>query len=118
MLRSAYFNVEAWRARRQIQRILDAPDSEFVVTLNGRSREDSGAVLRAIRSVHLRMSHHTHTGRELRIVIRSKRGLLELTVARDSALPHEYRVFWTRDLPDESGTREIGRIETAIFDEE
>lgn len=114
MLLTAYRNVEAWRARSAIRELLHAPDAEYEVMVN-RHSVNSGAVLGAIRSVHLRMSHHTHPDHEIPVVIRRKQDVLELTVARDSGLHHEYWIFWTRDQGN-ANRLEIGRIETSVFD--
>ena|SRR5271166_3494453 len=106
----AYRNVEAWRARIEIRKILQAPDNEFVVTVNGRQVPYNGAVLRAIRGVHLRMAHHSYPNYEVPVTIQGKRGRLELTLARDSGLKSEYWVFWARDERNPNRL-EIGRIE-------
>jgi len=108
-------NVEAWRARIAIREFLNAPNGEFMVLVNGRPAPDSGAVLGAIRGVHLRMSHHTYPNHEIPIVIRRKQDALELTLSRDSGLAREYWVFWTRDGGDPNRL-EIGRLETSVFD--
>jgi hypothetical protein len=115
MLRIAYRSVEAWRERIAIRQLLNAPDGEFVVLVNGRSAPNPGAVLRAIRGVHPRMSHHTYPDHEIPIVIRRKQDVLELTLKRDSGLAHEYWVSWTREH-DNPNRLEIGRLETAVFD--
>ena len=115
MLRVAYRSVEAWRARSAIRQLLKAPDDEFVVMVNGRPAPNSGAVLGAIREVHLRMAHHTYPGHAIPIVIRRKQNVLELTLMRDSGLVHEYWVFWTRERGNPNHL-EIGRLETSAFD--
>jgi hypothetical protein len=115
MLRVGYRNVEAWQARRAIRQLLDAPDGEFVVMVNGRSAPNSSAVLGAIRGVHLRMAHHTHPDHAIPLMIRRKQDVLELTLRRDSGLTHEYWVFWTLER-DNPNRLEIGRLETAAFD--
>ncbi len=115
MLRVAYRNVEAWRTRSAIRQLLNAPDDEFVVMVNGRSAPNSGAVLGAIRGVHLQMAHHTHADHEIAVVIRKKQDVLELTLMRDSGLVHEYWVFWTRERGNPNHL-EIGRLETSVFD--
>lgn len=115
MLRVAYRNVEAWRARSAIRQLLNAPDGEFVVMVNGRSAPNAGAVLSAIRAMHLRMSHHTYSDHEISVVIRRKQDVIELTLGRDSGLAHEYWVFWTREGGN-LNRLELGRLETAVFD--
>ena len=115
MLRVAYRNVEAWRARSVIRQLLNAPDDEFMVLVNGRPAPNSGAILGAIREVHLQMAHHTHPDHEIAVVIRGKQDVLELTLGRDSGLAHEYWVFWTREA-DNPNHLEIGRLETSAFD--
>jgi hypothetical protein len=115
MLRVAYRNVETWRTRIAIRQLLNAPDDEFVVMVNGRSAPNSSAVLGAISGVHLRMAHHTYPGHAIPVVIRRKQDLLELTLSRDSGLAREYWVFWTRDGGDPNRL-EIGRLETSVFD--
>ncbi len=117
MLLVAYRNVEAWRARNAIRQLLNAPDVEFVVTVNGRLASNDDGVLVAIRGVHLRMAHHTHPDHEIPVVIRRKQSVLELTLGRDSALAREYWVFWTREGGNPNRL-EIGRIETPVFDGE
>ncbi len=115
MLRVAYRNVEAWRARSAIRQLLNAPDGEFMVLVNGRSAPNGSAALGAIRGVHLRMAHHTYPEHAIPIVIRRKQDVLELTLSRDSGLVHEYWVFWTRE-GDNPNRLEIGRLETSVFD--
>jgi hypothetical protein len=115
MLRVAYRNVVAWQARSAIRQLLNAPDDEFVVMVNGRSAPNSSAVLAAIRGVHLRMAHHTHPDHEIPVVIRRNQDALELTLTRDSGLAHEYWVFRTRDGGN-ANRLEIGRLETSVFD--
>jgi hypothetical protein len=115
MLRVAYRNVEAWRARSEIRQLLNAPDDEFVVVVNGRPAPNTSAVLGAIRGVHLRMAHHTYPDHAIPVVIRRKQDVLELTLGRDSGLVHEYWVFWTRDGGNPNRL-EIGRLETSVFD--
>ena len=115
MLRVAYRNVEAWQARSAIRQLLNGPDGEFVVMVNGRSAPNTSAVLGAIRGVRLRMAHHTHPDHEIPVVIRRKQDVLELTLKRDSGLAREYWVFWTRER-DNPNRLEIGRLETSVFD--
>jgi len=115
MLRVAYRNAEAWRARSAIRQLLNAPDGEFVVTVNGRSAPNSGAVLGAIRGVRLRMAHHTYPDHAIPVVIRRNQDVLEVTLKRDSGLAHEYWVFWTRE-GENPNRLEIGRLETSVFD--
>jgi hypothetical protein len=115
MLFVAYRNVEAWRARSAIRELLDAPDREFVVTVNGRPTPNSGAVLGAIRAVHLRMAHHSHPDHKIPVVVRRDQRVLELTLGRDSGLAHEYWIFLTREEGNPNRL-EIGRIETPLFD--
>jgi hypothetical protein len=115
MLRVAYCSVEAWRARIAIRQLLDAPDGEFVVMVDGRAAPDSGAVLGAIRGQHLRTSHRPHPDHEIPVVIRRKQDLLQLTLGRDSGLAHEYWVFWTREGGNPNRL-EIGRLEISVFD--
>lgn len=107
--------MEAWRARSAIRQLLNAPDDEFVVLVNGQAAPDSSAVLGAIRGVHLRMNHHTHPDHAIPVVIRRKQDVLELTLGRDSGFVHEYWVFWTREHGDPNRL-EIGRLETSVFD--
>jgi hypothetical protein len=108
-------NVKALRARNAIRQMLDAPDNEFDVKLRDRSAPDAGAVLQAVRGIRLRMSHHSYPAHEITVVIRGKHGPLELTLARDSGLPREYWVFWTRE-EGHPNRLEIGRIETSVLD--
>jgi hypothetical protein len=108
-------NVRALRARNAIRQVLDVPDNEFEVNLNGQSAPEASAVLNAIRGMRLLMSHHSYPAHEITVVIRGKHGLLELTLARDSGLPKEYWVFWTREEGDPNRL-EIGRIETSALD--
>ncbi|HYL85251.1 MAG TPA: hypothetical protein VE263_13525 [Candidatus Angelobacter sp.] len=115
MLLTAYRNVEAWRTRSAIRELLRAPDAEYAVMVNGQPGPNAGAVLGAIRGVHLRMSHHTYPNHEIPVVIRRKHDVLELTLGRDSGLPHEYWIFWTREKGNPNRL-EIGRIETSVFD--
>lgn len=115
MLRVAYMNLVAWKARHTIREELNAPDSTFTVLVNGKPPQNSPAVLAALRAVHLRMSHHTSPTHQLPIVIRNDGTVLELTFARDSGDKHEYWIFWTREA-GRNGLNEIGRIETPIFD--
>jgi hypothetical protein len=115
MLFTAYRNVQAWRARSAIRELLRGPDSEFVVMVNGQLAPNSGAVLEAIRGVHLRMAHHTHPDHEIPVVIRRKQDVLELTLGQDSALSREYWIFWTREQGNPNRL-EIGRIETPVFE--
>jgi hypothetical protein len=95
--------------------LLNAPDGEFVVMVNGRPAPNSGAVLGAIRGVRLRMAHHTHPDHEILVVIRRKQDVLELTLSRDSGLAHEYWIFWTRERGNPNHL-EIGRLETSVLD--
>jgi hypothetical protein len=115
MLLTAYRNVEAWRTRSAIRELLRAPDAEYQVTVNGQSEPNASPVLGAIRRIHLRMSHHTYPNHEIPVVIRRNHDVLELTLGRDSGLPHEYWIFWTRDKGNPNRL-EIGRIETLVFD--
>ena len=117
MLRTAYRNVVAWRARTEIRQLLHAPQDEIVVTVNGRPAPNGGAVSGAIAGVHLRMSHHTYPVHEIPVVIRRKQDVLELTLARDSGLPHEYWIFWTKEEGNPNRL-EIGRIDSTVFDGE
>jgi hypothetical protein len=110
-----YRNLEAFRARNQIRQALNAPDSEFAVTVNGRPWPDKTAALSVIRSIHLRLSHHSHPGHEIMVVIKHKDETLNLTLARDSAIPDEYWIFWTSQEGD-LNRPEIGRIQTSLFD--
>lgn len=115
MLFVLYRNIEAWRARIAIQAMLAAPDSEFLLTVNGQSSENPTTVLGAIRRIHFKATKHSHPEHEIAIVIRRKQDVLELTLGRDSGLPHEYWVFWTREAKN-ANRLEIGRIETSVFD--
>lgn len=107
--------MEAWHVRSVILKSLDAPDDEYLVTVNGRPTPNRGAVLGAIRGLHLRAAHHTHPDHEIPVVIRRKQDTLELTLARDSGIANEYWVFWTREMGNPNRL-EIGRIETSTID--
>jgi hypothetical protein len=115
MLFGAYGSLEAWRARSAIRKMLDAPDGEFAVLVDGRPAPQSDAVLRAIRGVHWRMAHHTHPEKEIEVTIRRDQAELDLTLGRDSGLPQEYWVFWTREKSN-ANRLQIGRIDTPVFD--
>ena len=107
--------IQESRARSTILKVLGAPDSELVVTVNGQLWPRNNAVLAAIRGVHARAAHHSGPDHEIHVVIRGERGELQLTLARDSDVRQEYWVFWT--LQEGGPNRlEIGRIETSIFD--
>jgi hypothetical protein len=105
------------RARSMVLNVLEAPDSDFVVTVNGRVWPHNNGVLTAIRGVRSRAAHHSAPDHAIYVVIRGKRDDLELTLARDSVVPQEYWVFWTRQDND-LNRLEIGRIETPLFDGE
>ena len=111
-----YRNEQESRARSTILKVLEAPDSDLVVTVNGHLWSPNNAVLATIRGVHAQAAHHSGPGHEILVVIRGKqRGKLQLTLARDSDVRQEYWVFWT--LQEGNPNRlEIGRIETSIFD--
>lgn len=109
-LLAVYREVEAWQARIEIRKVLQAPDSELVVTVNGRLVPDNRAVLRALRGVHLRTPHHSHPDQEAPVTIAGPRGRLELTLARDSALAGEYWVFRTLDA------KSVHRLEIGWID--
>jgi hypothetical protein len=115
MLLVAYRNVEAWRARTAVRAMLDAPDSEFLLTVNGHVPQNPAAVLGAMRGIHSKPAHHSHPEHEMAVVVRRKQNALELTVRRDTDLPEEYWIFWTREAQS-TNRLEIGRIETAVFD--
>jgi hypothetical protein len=115
VLRIGYFNLRAWHDRITIRKALNAPDTAFTVLVNGKPAQDSQVVLAAMRTIHLKMSHHTYPTKETSLVILKDGHVLELTLARDSSRQHEYWIFWIRE-PQHSGLTEIGRIETPIFD--
>jgi hypothetical protein len=117
MLFVAYREAEAWLVRRTIREVLNAPDNEFFVMVNGQPAANGTPVVEAIRGVHLSLANHTHPDHETSIAIRRKQNLLELTLARDSGLPREYWVFWTREKGNPNRL-EIGRIKTSIFDDQ
>jgi hypothetical protein len=110
-----YRHVQEGRARSRVLNVLEAPDSDFVVTVDGRVWPHNNGVLAAIRGVRSRAAHHSAPDHAIYVVIRGKRGDLELTLARDSDVPEEYWVFWTSQEGDQNRL-EIGRIETRIFD--
>jgi hypothetical protein len=112
-----YRSEQEGRARSTMLKVLEAPNSDLVVTVNGRVWPHNDAVLTALRGVRSRAAHHSGPDHAIHVVIRGRRGDLELTVARDSVVPQEYWVFWTRQDND-LNRLEIGRIETPIFDGE
>jgi hypothetical protein len=114
MLLWAYRSVEAWRGRNAIQQLLNAPDDDIAVTVNGRSILNGREVIRAIRGVHLGKAHHSHPDHRIQVVIQRKQVVMDLTLARDSDLGQEYWVFWTREA-ENPNRLEIGRIETPVF---
>ena len=115
MLFVIYREIEAWRARIDIRAMLDASDSELLLTVDGRSSQNPAAIIEAIRGIHSKAAHHSHPEHEIAIVVRRKQELLELTLGRDSAVPDEYWVFWTREAKS-TNRLELGRIETSTFD--
>ena len=117
MLRFAYREIEAYEARNIIRKFLNRPDHEFVVTVRQRIDSADADVLNAMRTIHWSMPHHTYPDHEIPIVIRYNQASLELTLARDSALPNEYWVFWTREEGDPNRL-DIGRIKTSLLDGE
>jgi hypothetical protein len=88
-----YRNEQESRARGTILKALEAPDNDLVVTVNGHPWSPNNAVLAMIRGVHARAAHHSGPGHEIHVVIRGKRGELQLTLARDSDVRQEYWVF-------------------------
>jgi hypothetical protein len=115
MLFWAHRSAEAWRARNAILKLLDAPDDQFAVTVNGQPTPNGRAVLQAMRGVHSMMAHHSHPDHKIPIVIRREQEVLELTLGRDSDLGQEYWIFWTREAANPNRL-EIGRIRTSVFD--
>ena len=83
MLFVIYRGLEAWRARVDIRTILDGPDNDFLLTVNGHSVANPATVLGAIRDIHSRAAHHSHPEHEIAIVVRRKQAVLELTLGRD-----------------------------------
>jgi|SRR5271165_5064577 len=110
-----YRTVEEGRARTAILELLDAPDDQFAVSVNGQLTQNGRAVLDALRGVHSMSAHHSHPDHKIPVVIRRKQEVLELTLRRDSDFTQEYWIFWTREA-DNPNRLEIGRINTSVFD--
>jgi hypothetical protein len=85
------------------------------VTVNGEVVADPAPILRALRWVLGTMPHHSLPTTPLHVVIRGKNGSLELDLARDSARPREYWVFYPAGQTIRAGS-EIGRVESEAFD--
>jgi hypothetical protein len=113
----AYRTVEEWRARSAILELLDAPDDQIAVTVNGQPISNGIEVIPAIRGLHSAAAHHSHPDHKIALVIRKNQKVLELTLRRDSDFAQEYWVFWTREV-DDPNRLEIGRIQTSAFDKQ
>ena len=85
------------------------------VTVNGEVVADPAPILRALHWVLGAMPHHSLPTTPLHVVIRGKNGSLELDLARDSARPREYWVFYPAGQTIRAGS-EIGRVESEAFD--
>jgi hypothetical protein len=85
------------------------------VTVNGQAVVDPVPILGALRWVLGDTPRHSFPKTPLHIVIRGKQGTLEIDLARDSARPREYWVFYPAGQTIRAGS-EIGQIESDAFD--
>ena len=81
----AYSEAQAWRARNIVRKFLDAPDSEFSVSVNYRAWLSDNGKVQAVREIHFQEGRHTHTVHNIAVVFRMAQADLELTLERYSA---------------------------------
>jgi hypothetical protein len=104
----------AGRARGEINTYLQDL-SGAIVSVDGHSVGNPAAILASLKSIMPMNYKHTHTTRKFPVHISSKKGLLVLTLGRDSDEPHEYWVFYPKyDTTADAGR--VGIINTTAFD--
>jgi hypothetical protein len=113
----AHRGEEEAKAREEIKRVLNAPDSSLAVSVNGHAPANLGAILDAMRNVDTESAHHSSPEQSIDVVVVGDRGRLELTLRRDSTRFDEYWVFWKKDMQKQNPL-EIGRLHTNALDGE
>jgi len=76
---------------KQIDLVLDAPVLSMSVNNQSTARTDD--ILRATKTMHATIGHHSHPTTRFQVHIETSVGSVTLIVRRDSSDPHEYWVF-------------------------
>jgi len=110
---AALLEMAVGQARREVFACLDGLTTAEL-SVNGRPAEHPAEILRAIRSLRPMGGHHSHPTTAIAVVVTCPQGSIALQLRRDSSAPQEYWVYYpTRRM---TGSSEIGRIETSLFD--
>jgi hypothetical protein len=101
-----------WAARREIwERMPPKIDS---VTVNGAPFAKAGQLVTDLRGMGSTLKHHSEPTTPYRVTIRSTAGSLALVLARDSANPQEYWVFYGGF--ESTKLNDVGHVFTAALD--
>jgi hypothetical protein len=101
-------------ARVQVIEKLMAAGDSCQISINGKPAQNSKQILAVLRTLHTSPGHHSDPTHAINIGISYDSERMMLRLARDSADPKEYWVFFPKYWS--TSTKEIGRIETSVFD--
>lgn len=102
-------------AHHEVIKELDSVGANYYVSVNGTPYPDAKQILLTLRSLHWIPAHHSNPTKHITIEIFQNSGRLVLWLARDSANPREYWVFYPKYRI--TASNEIGRVVTSLFDE-
>lgn len=101
--------------RNDVLKFVNGLSGNYTVYVNQQQIHEPDKMISALKEVAPYWGHHSHPTKRIHVLIRSDVRDLRLDLARDSANPQEYWVFYLdQDLISEN---EIGRITTSVFNE-
>jgi hypothetical protein len=101
-------------AHGQVLDKLDSLKSDYHVSINGKAAPNPDQILATLKTLDWLSAHHSSPTKRINVEI-SDHSRIVLSLARDSANPREYWVFYPEYYI--TASNEIGRIITPLFDE-
>ena len=105
-------SVTSLSRREVLEFITDA--QALKVYVNSQPAPNSDEIVAALKILQPVAAHHSHPTKMIKLELHSDNGIVTIECGRDSAIPHEYWVFYPKY--GITSNNEIGRITTSALD--
>ena len=101
-------------AKDEVLKRINSLPRDCYVSVNGRAVQDSQEIISVLKRLHSVLPHHSEPTKTIKVEICDHPRQITLILARDSANPREYWIFYPKYAI--TARNEIGRIITPSFD--
>lgn len=102
-------------SRDEASNFLRGLSGNYRVYVNHEPVPDADKIVSALKQMSSEWGHHSHPTKRILVEISSENGSMTFELARDSALPQEYWVFYPKYRI--TSNYDIGTITTPVFDQ-